>query len=312
MEVLGEKNLEQQLVEAEAKVKELRKQLFEKNIKPVTELLELNSGYVTKELICILVKAIQDYVKEQKSLEFSLKKDDKPVEEMSNIKEIPEITEPVVDSIEPKELIEDPIEAPQEGEEVSKVIDEEVVVPKEETIEEKLESTEIAKIKENPEVDIEKPIEILKEEAEEIDIDEEEKLPPLPKVIKELYFYARKSEEGNMEFYGVSNKKLLVKGKISSVPENMSLPVIELLGFTSLDQKIKNCKVKKIFIDNKHIINKWSKGEVKNYHNDFMRILIETATILRNEIEAKGGSIEYVSKANNEARKYFEEHLKQS
>lgn len=115
-----------------------------------------------------------------------------------------------------------------------------------------------------------------------------------------------------MEFYGVSNKKLLVKGKISSVPENMSLPVIELLGFTSLDQKIKNCKVKKIFIDNKHIINKWSKGEVKNYHNDFMRILIETATILRNEIEAKGGSIEYVSKANNEARKYFEEHLKQS
>ena len=68
------------------------------------------------------------------------------------------------------------------------MIDEEVVVPKEETIEEKLESTEIAKIKENPEVDIEKPIEILKEEAEEIDIDEEEKLPPLPKVIKELYF----------------------------------------------------------------------------------------------------------------------------
>lgn len=286
MEVLDEKNLEQQLVEAEEKVKELRKQLFEKNIKPVTELLELNSGYVTKELICILVKAIQDYVKEQKSLEFSLKKDDKPVEEMSNIKEIPEIIEPVDDNIIPKEPIEDPIEAPQEGEEVSKVIDEEVVVPKEETIEEKLESTEIAKIKENPEVDIEKPIETLKEEAEEIDIDEEEKLPPLPKVIKELYFYARKSEEGNMEFYGVSNKKLLVKGKISSVPENMSLPVIELLGFTSLDQKIKNCKIKKI--------------------------LIETATILRNEIEAKGGSIEYVSKANNEARKYFEEHLKQS
>ncbi len=46
---------------------------------------------------------------------------------MSNIKEIPEITEPVVDSIEPKELIEDPIEAPQEGEEVSKVIDEELM-----------------------------------------------------------------------------------------------------------------------------------------------------------------------------------------
>lgn len=302
MEVLDEKNLEQQLVEAEEKVKELRKQLFEKNIRPITELLELNSGYVTKELICILVKATQDYIKDQKAIEFSLEK----------AEEITEIIEPVDDNIIPKEPIEDPIEAPQEGEEVSKVIDEEVVVPKEETIEEKLESTEIAKIKENPEVDIEKPIETLKEEAEEIDIDEEEKLPPLPKVIKELYFYARKSEEGNMEFYGVSNKKLLVKGKISSVPENMSLPVIELLGFTSLDQKIKNCKVKKIFIDNKHIINKWSKGEVKNYHDDFMRILIETATILRNEIEAKGGSIEYVSKANNEARKYFEEHLKQS
>ena len=302
MEVLDEKNLEQQLVEAEEKVKELRKQLFEKNIRPITELLELNSGYVTKELICILVKATQDYIKDQKAIEFSLEK----------AEEITEIIEPVDDNIIPKEPIEDPIEAPQEGEEVSKVIDEEVVVPKEETIEEKLESTEIAKIKENPEVDIEKPIEILKEEAEEIDIDEEEKLPPLPKVIKELYFYARKSEEGNMEFYGVSNKKLLVKGKISSVPENMSLPVIELLGFTSLDQKIKNCKIKKIFIDNKHIINKWSKGEVKNYHDDFMRILIETATILRNEIEAKGGSIEYVSKANNEARKYFEGHLKQS
>lgn len=302
MEVLDEKNLEQQLVEAEEKVKELRKQLFEKNIRPITELLELNSGYVTKELICILVKATQDYIKDQKAIEFSLEK----------AEEITEIIEPVDDNIIPKEPIEDPIEAPQEGEEVSKVIDEEVVVPKEETIEEKLESTEIAKIKENPEVDIEKPIETLKEEAEEIDIDEEEKLPPLPKVIKELYFYARKSEEGNMEFYGVSNKKLLVKGKISSVPENMSLPVIELLGFTSLDQKIKNCKVKKIFIDNKHIINKWSKGEVKNYHDDFMRILIETATILRNEIEAKGGSIEYVSKANNEARKYFEGHLKQS
>lgn len=302
MEVLDEKNLEQQLVEAEEKVKELRKQLFEKNMRPITELLELNSGYVTKELICILVKATQDYIKDQKAIEFSLEK----------AEEITEIIEPVDDNIIPKEPIEDPIEAPQEGEEVSKVIDEEVVVPKEETIEEKLESTEIAKIKENPEVDIEKPIEILKEEAEEIDIDEEEKLPPLPKVIKELYFYARKSEEGNMEFYGVSNKKLLVKGKISSVPENMSLPVIELLGFTSLDQKIKNCKIKKIFIDNKHIINKWSKGEVKNYHDDFMRILIETATILRNEIEAKGGSIEYVSKANNEARKYFEGHLKQS
>ena len=302
MEVLDEKNLEQQLVEAEEKVKELRKQLFEKNIRPITELLELNSGYVTKELICILVKATQDYIKDQKAIEFSLEK----------AEEITEIIEPVDDNIIPKEPIEDPIEAPQEGEEVSKVIDEEVVVPKEEIIEEKLESTEIAKIKENPEVDIEKPIETLKEEAEEIDIDEEEKLPPLPKVIKELYFYARKSEEGNMEFYGVSNKKLLVKGKISSVPENMSLPVIELLGFTSLDQKIKNCKVKKIFIDNKHIINKWSKGEVKNYHDDFMRILIETATILRNEIETKGGSIEYVSKANNEARKYFEEHLKQS
>lgn len=302
MEVLDEKNLEQQLVEAEEKVKELRKKLFEKNIRPITELLELNSGYVTKELICILVKATQDYIKDQKAIEFSLEK----------AEEITEIIEPVDDNIIPKEPIEDPIEAPQEGEEVSKVIDEEVVVPKEETIEEKLESTEIAKIKENPEVDIEKPIETLKEEAEKVDIDEEEKLPPLPKVIKELYFYARKSEEGNMEFYGVSNKKLLVKGKISSVPENMSLPVIELLGFTSLDQKIKNCKVKKIFIDNKHIINKWSKGEVKNYHDDFMRILIETATILRNEIEAKGGSIEYVSKANNEARKYFEEHLKQS
>ena len=302
MEVLDEKNLEQQLVEAEEKVKELRKKLFEKNIRPITELLELNSGYVTKELICILVKATQDYIKNQKAIEFSLEK----------AEEITEIIEPVDDNIIPKEPIEDPIEAPQEGEEVSKVIDEEVVVPKEETIEEKLESTEIAKIKENPEVDIEKPIETLKEEAEEIDIDEEEKLPPLPKVIKELYFYARKSEEGNMEFYGVSNKKLLVKGKISNVPENMSLPVIELLGFTSLDQKIKNCKVKKIFIDNKHIINKWGKGEVKNYHDDFMRILIETATILRNEIEAKGGSIEYVSKANNEARKYFEEHLKQS
>ena len=302
MEVLDEKNLEQQLVEAEEKVKELRKQLFEKNIRPITELLELNSGYVTKELICILVKATQDYIKDQKAIEFSLEK----------AEEITEIIEPVDDNIIPKEPIEDPIEAPQEGEEVSKVIDDEVTVPKEETIEEKLEATEIAKIKENPEVDIEKPIEILKEEAEEIDIDEEEKLPPLPKVIKELYFYARKSEEGNMEFYGVSNKKLLVKGKISSVPENMSLPVIELLGFTSLDQKIKNCKIKKIFIDNKHIINKWSKGEVKNYHDDFMRILIETATILRNEIEAKGGSIEYVSKANNEARKYFEEHLKQS
>ena len=302
MEVVENKNLEQQLVEAEEKVKKLRKQLFEKNIRPITELLELNSGYVTKELICILVKATQDYIKDQKAIEFSLEK----------AEEITEIIEPVDDNIIPKEPIEDPIEAPQEGEEVSKVIDEEVVVPKEETIEEKLESTEIAKIKENPEVDIEKPIEILKEEAEEIDIDEEEKLPPLPKVIKELYFYARKSEEGNMEFYGVSNKKLLVKGKISSVPENMSLPVIELLGFTSLDQKIKNCKVKKIFIDNKHIINKWSKGEVKNYHDDFMRILIETATILRNEIEAKGGSIEYVSKANNEARKYFEGHLKQS
>lgn len=302
MEVLDEKNLEQQLVEAEEKVKELRKQLFEKNIRPITELLELNSGYITKELICILVKATQDYIKDQKAIEFSLEK----------AEEITEIIEPVDDNIIPKEPIEDPIEAPQEGEEVSKMIDEEVVVPKEETIEEKLESTEIAKIKENPEVDIEKPIETLKEEAEKVDIDEEEKLPPLPKVIKELYFYARKSEEGNMEFYGVSNKKLLVKGKISSVPENMSLPVIELLGFTSLDQKIKNCKVKKIFIDNKHIINKWSKGEVKNYHDDFMRILIETATILRNEIEAKGGSIEYVSKANNEARKYFEEHLKQS
>lgn len=302
MEVVENKNLEQQLVEAEEKVKKLRKQLFEKNIRPITELLELNSGYVTKELICILVKATQDYIKDQKAIEFSLEK----------AEEITEIIEPVDDNIIPKEPIEDPIEAPQEGEEVSKVIDEEVVVPKEETIEEKLESTEIAKIKENPEVDIEKPIEILKEEAEEIDIDEEEKLPPLPKVIKELYFYARKSEEGNMEFYGVSNKKLLVKGKISSVPENMSLPVIELLGFTSLDQKIKNCKIKKIFIDNKHIINKWSKGEVKNYHDDFMRILIETATILRNEIEAKGGSIEYVSKANNEARKYFEGHLKQS
>ena len=302
MEVLDEKNLEQQLVEAEEKVKELRKQLFEKNIRPITELLELNSGYVTKELICILVKATQDYIKNQKAIEFSLEK----------AEEITEIIEPVDDNIIPKEPIEDPIEAPQEGEEILKEIDEEVVVPKEETIEEKLESTEIAKIKENPEVDIEKPIEILKEEAEEIDIDEEEKLPPLPKVIKELYFYARKSEEGNMEFYGVSNKKLLVKGKISSVPENMSLPVIELLGFTSLDQKIKNCKIKKIFIDNKHIINKWSKGEVKNYHDDFMRILIETATILRNEIEAKGGSIEYVSKANNEARKYFEGHLKQS
>ena len=302
MEVVENKNLEQQLVEAEEKVKKLRKQLFEKNIRPITELLELNSGYVTKELICILVKATQDYIKDRKAIEFSLEK----------AEEITEIIEPVDDNIIPKEPIEDPIEAPQEGEEVSKVIDEEVVVPKEETIEEKLESTEIAKIKENPEVDIEKPIEILKEEAEEIDIDEEEKLPPLPKVIKELYFYARKSEEGNMEFYGVSNKKLLVKGKISSVPENMSLPVIELLGFTSLDQKIKNCKIKKIFIDNKHIINKWSKGEVKNYHDDFMRILIETATILRNEIEAKGGSIEYVSKANNEARKYFEGHLKQS
>lgn len=302
MEVVENKNLEQQLVEAEEKVKKLRKQLFEKNIRPITELLELNSGYVTKELICILVKATQDYIKDQKAIEFSLEK----------AEEITEIIEPVDDNIIPKEPIEDPIEAPQEGEEVSKVIDEEVVVPKEETIEEKLESTEIAKIKENPEVDIEKPIETLKEEAEKVDIDEEEKLPPLPKVIKELYFYARKSEEGNMEFYGVSNKKLLVKGKISSVPENMSLPVIELLGFTSLDQKIKNCKVKKIFIDNKHIINKWSKGEVKNYHDDFMRILIETATILRNEIEAKGGSIEYVSKANNEARKYFEEHLKQS
>lgn len=165
MEVLDEKNLEQQLVEAEEKVKELRKQLFEKNIRPITELLELNSGYVTKKLICILVKATQDYIKEQKAIEFSLKKNDKLIEEMSNIKEIPEITEPVVDSIEPKELIEDPIEAPQEGEEVSKVIDEEVVVPKEETIEEKLESTEIAKIKKNPEVDIEKPIETLKEEA---------------------------------------------------------------------------------------------------------------------------------------------------
>ncbi len=251
MEVVENKNLEQQLVEAEEKVKKLRKQLFEKNIRPITELLELNSGYVTKELICILVKATQDYIKDQKAIEFSLEK----------AEEITEIIEPVDDNIIPKEPIEDPIEAPQEGEEVSKVIDEEVVVPKEETIEEKLESTEIAKIKENPEVDIEKPIETLKEEAEEIDIDEEEKLPPLPKVIKELYFYARKSEEGNMEFYGVSNKKLLVKGKISSVPENMSLPVIELLGFTSLDQKIKNCKVKKIFIDNKHIINKWSKGE---------------------------------------------------
>lgn len=55
MEVLDEKNLEQQLVEAEEKVKELRKQLFEKNIRPITELLELNSGYVTKELICIFV-----------------------------------------------------------------------------------------------------------------------------------------------------------------------------------------------------------------------------------------------------------------
>lgn len=302
MEVLDEKNLEQQLVEAEEKVKELRKQLFEKNIRPITELLELNSGYVTKELICILVKATQDYIKNQKAIEFSLEK----------AEEITEIIEPVDDNIIPKEPIEDPIEAPQEGEEILKEIDEEVVVPKEETIEEKLESTEIVDIKENPEVDIEKPIETLKEETEKVDIDEEENLPPLPKVIKELYFYARKSEEGNMEFYGVSNKKLLVKGKISSVPENMSLPVIELLGFTSLDQKIKNCKVKKMFIDNKHIINKWSKGEVKNYHNDFMKILIETATILRNEIEAKGGSIEYVSKANNEARKYFEEHLKQS
>lgn len=198
MEVLDEKNLEQQLVEAEEKVKELRKKLFEKNIRPITELLELNSGYVTKELICILVKATQDYIKDQKAIEFSLEK----------AEEITEIIEPVDDNIIPKEPIEDPIEAPQEGEEVSKVIDEEVVVPKEETIEEKLESTEIAKIKENPEVDIEKPIETLKEEAEKVDIDEEEKLPPLPKVIKELYFYARKSEEGNMEFYGVSNKKL--------------------------------------------------------------------------------------------------------
>jgi|GEM_PF-3980697 len=302
MEVLDEKNLEQQLVEAEEKVKELRKQLFEKNIRPITELLELNSGYVTKELICILVKATQDYIKEQKVMEFSLEK----------AEEITEIIEPVDDNIIPKEPIKDSIEAPQEGEEVSKDIDEEVVVPKEETIEEKLESTEIVDIKENPEVDIEKPVETLKEEAEKVDIDEEENLPPLPKILKELYFYARKTEEGNMEFYGVSNKKLLLKGKIQSVPKNMSLPVIELLGFTSLDQKIKNCKVKKIFIDNKYIINKWSKGEVKNYHDDFMRILIETATILRNEIEAKGGTIEYVSKANNEARKYFEEHLKQS
>ena len=32
---LDEKNLEQQLVEAEEKVKELRKQLFEKNIRPI-------------------------------------------------------------------------------------------------------------------------------------------------------------------------------------------------------------------------------------------------------------------------------------
>lgn len=302
MEVLDEKNLEQQLVEAEEKVKELRKQLFEKNIRPITELLELNSGYVTKELICILVKATQDYIKEQKAIEFSLEK----------AEEITEIIEPVDDNIIPKEPIKDSIETPQEGEEVSKNIDEEVVVPKEETIEEKLESTEIVDIKENPEVDIEKPVETLKEEAEKVDIDEEENLPPLPKILKELYFYARKTEEGNMEFYGVSNKKLLLKGKIQSVPKNMSLPVIELLGFTSLDQKIKNCKIKKIFIDNKHIINKWSKGEVKNYHDNFMRILIETATILRNEIEAKGGSIEYISKANNEARKYFEEHLKQS
>lgn len=302
MEVVENKNLEQQLVEAEEKVKELRKQLFEKNIRPITELLELNSGYVTKELICILVKATQDYIKNQKVIEFSLEK----------AEEITEIIEPVDDNIIPKEPIEDPIEAPQEGEEILKEIDEEVVVPKEETIEEKLESTEIVDIKENPEVDIEKPVETLKEEAEKVDIDEEENLPPLPKILKELYFYARKTEEGNMEFYGVSNKKLLLKGKIQSVPKNMSLPVIELLGFTSLDQKIKNCKIKKIFIDNKHIINKWSKGEVKNYHDNFMRILIETATILRNEIEAKGGSIEYISKANNEARKYFEEHLKQS
>ena len=116
-----------------------------------------------------------------------------------------------------------------------------------------------------------------------------------------------------MEFYGVSNKKLLVKGKISNVPENMSLPVIELLGFTSLGQKIKNCKVKKMFIDNKHIINKWSKGEVvetKVLPSELE--LIKKVIKLREEFEAKGGSIEYVSKANNEARKYFEEHLKQS
>lgn len=104
MEVLDEKNLEQQLVEAEEKVKELRKQLFEKNIRPITELLELNSGYVTKELICILVKATQDYIKNQKAIEFSLEK----------AEEITEIIEPVDDNIIPKEPIEDPIEAPQE------------------------------------------------------------------------------------------------------------------------------------------------------------------------------------------------------
>lgn len=303
MEVLDEESLEQQLVEAEEKVKELRKQLFEKNIIPVTELLELNSGYVTKELICILVKAIQDYVKEQKSLEFSLKKDDKAVEEMNNKKEIPEITEPVDNGVIPKETIKAPIEAPQEGEEVSKEIDEE-------TIEEKIELKEIEENKEEHKVDIEKLTETPKEEAEEVDIEDEEKLPPLPKVLKELYLYVRKTEEGNMEFYGVSNKKLLVKGKILSVPKNMSLPVIELFGFACLRDNLKGCKVKKIYIDNKHIINKWSKGEVKNYHDGFMKGLIYSATDTRKEIEANGGSIEYISKANNEAKKYFEEHLK--
>ena len=302
MEVVENKNLEQQLVEAEEKVKELRKQLFEKNIRPITELLELNSGYVTKELICILVKATQDYIKDQKAIEFSLEK----------AEEITEIIEPVDDNIIPKEPIEDPIEAPQEGEKVSKVIDEEVVVPKEETIEEKLEATEIAKIKENPEIDIEKPIETLKEEAEEIDIDEEEKLPPLPKIIKELYLYVRVTKERDMEYYGVSNKKLLIKGKVQKIPENMSLPVIELFGFACLGEVIGNCKIKKIYVNNKHIINKWSKGEVKKYHDNLMSGLIYSATDIRKKIEAKGGSIEYASKANNEARKYFEEHLKQS
>lgn len=134
-----------------------------------------------------------------------------------------------------------------------------------------------------------------------------------------LYLYFNTLDYINYTIFAVNNnKKLCMENEvvINNKYKNTSLPVKELycfIDFLKFINKImqsdedKNFQIKKIYTDNIYIVNNWSKGDVKDHHNESLKELIPIATSVREEFEKLKGELAYVKPKNNIAKIYYKE-----